>query len=178
MCTTNTLQQKILKRTGNGDLIVNFLADTVEGKHHDTKYHHKLEAAKLLERYGFSDEQEHEESHFWGLIPTPEELAAKKNTPSPSSPPSMSVTPDPDDTPDCYHEPLNPDDQAIFDYQTQIESGEYKEGEITLRQPTPEDWKAYKYALRHITEIAASEGVPLLPNPLADILKMPTIRSP
>ena len=86
--------------------------------------------------------------------------------------------PDPDDTPDCYHEPLNPDQQAIFDYQTQIESGEYKEGEITLRQPTPEDWKAYEQALQHITELAAAEGIPLLPNPLADNLKMPNIRSP
>ena len=97
---------------------------------------------------------------------------------SPSSPPSMSVTPDFDDEPDCYHEPLNPDDQAIFDYQTQIESGDYDEGEITLRQPTPEDWNAYEYALRHITKLAAAEGVPLLPNPLADTLKMPNIRSP
>ena len=83
-----------------------------------------------------------------------------------------------DDSPDCYHEPLNPEKQAIFDYQTLVESGEYEEGEITLRQPTPEDWKAYELALQHITEIAASEGVPLLPNPLADTLKMPNIRSP
>ena len=90
----------------------------------------------------------------------------------------MSVAPDFDDTPDCYHEPLNPDDQAIFDYQTQIESGEYDEGEITIRQPTPEDWKAYELALQHITEIAVAEGVPLLPNPLADTLTRPPIRSP
>ena len=83
-----------------------------------------------------------------------------------------------DDSPDCYHEPLNPDKQAIFDYQTQIESGEYEEGELTIRQPTPEDWKAYKYALAHITEIATAEGVPLLPNPLADALTMPNIRGP
>ena len=83
-----------------------------------------------------------------------------------------------DDSPDCYHEPLNPDKQAIFDYQTQIDSGEYDEDEITIRQPTPEDWKAYEYTLRQIREIAAAEGVPLLPNPLADTLKMPNIRGP
>ena len=83
-----------------------------------------------------------------------------------------------DNSPDCYHEPLNPDKQAIFDYQTQIESGEYEEGEITLRQPTPEDWKAYEYTLKQIREAAEAEGVPLLPNPLADTLKMPNIRSP
>ena len=78
MCIENRLQQIIRKRTGNGELVVNFLADTVEGKHPDAKYHHKLEAAKLLERYGFTgDDPSHEEkSHFWGLIPTPEELAA------------------------------------------------------------------------------------------------------
>ena len=83
-----------------------------------------------------------------------------------------------DDTPDYYHEPLNPDKQAIFDYQTLIDSGEYDEDEITIRQPTPEDWKAYEYALQHITEIATAEGIPLLPNPLADTLTMPNIRGP
>ena len=83
-----------------------------------------------------------------------------------------------DDHPDCYHEPLNPDQQAIFDYQCKIESGEYKEGEITIRQPTPEDWKSFEQALVQLKELAAAEGVPLLPNPLAGTLKMPTIRSP
>ena len=59
MCNTNALQQKIQKRTNNGDLIVNFLADTVEGKYTDAKYHHKLEAAKLLNRYGLADTTRH-----------------------------------------------------------------------------------------------------------------------
>ena len=75
MCKTTPLQHRIQKRTGNGDLIANFLADTIEGKYPDAKYHHKLEAAKLLARYG-SDQPESEESQFCGLIPTPEELAA------------------------------------------------------------------------------------------------------
>ena len=83
-----------------------------------------------------------------------------------------------DDKPDCYYEPLNPDDEAAFNYQCKIESGEYEEGEITIRQPTPEDWKAHEAALAQIAEIAAAEGVPLLPNPIADTLKIPTIRSP
>ncbi len=73
MCKTTPLQHKIQKRTGNGDLIAKFLADTIEGKYSDAKFHHKLEAAKLLARYG-SDQPESEESQFWGLIPTPEEL--------------------------------------------------------------------------------------------------------
>ena len=85
MCKTTPLQHKIQKRTGNGDLIANFLADTVEGKYPDAKYHHKLEAAKLLARYG-ADQPESEESQFWGLIPTPEELAEKGDQQSPLSP--------------------------------------------------------------------------------------------
>ena len=83
-----------------------------------------------------------------------------------------------DDKPDCYYIPLNPEQQAIFDHQCKIESGEFKEGEITIRQPTPEDWKAHELDLRRITEIATAEGIPLQPNPLAGTLKRPTIRSP
>ena len=95
-----------------------------------------------------------------------------------SSPSCTSMSIPSDDKPDCYHEPLNPDQQAIFDYQCKIESGEYEPGEITIRQPTPEDWKSFEQALAQLKELAASEGVPLLPNPLAGTLKMPTIRSP
>ncbi len=84
MCITNALQQKIRKHTDNGDLIAQFLADTIRGEYPDAQYHHKLESAKLLARYG-SDQPESEESPFWRLIPTPEELAAAKNTPSPST---------------------------------------------------------------------------------------------
>ena len=90
---------------------------------------------------------------------------------------AMSIPPD-DDKPDYLIEPLNPDDEVAFNYQLQIESGEYEPGEITLRQPTPEDWKSFEQALAQLKELAASEGVPLLPNPLAGTLKMPTIRSP
>ena len=89
MCITNALQQKIRKHTDNGDLIAQFLADTIRGEYPDAKYHHKLEAMKYLVRYGTTgDDQSHEEtSQFWGLIPTPEELAAKKeDQQSPLSP--------------------------------------------------------------------------------------------
>ena len=77
MCNQNALQLHIARRTNNGETVANFLADTIEGKHSDAKYHHKLEAAKLLARYG-SDQAESEESQFWGLIPTPEELSLSK----------------------------------------------------------------------------------------------------
>ena len=58
MCNNTALQQKIRKRTGNGDRIVNFLADIVKGEFPDAKYHHKLEAAKLLSCYGSSCDDE------------------------------------------------------------------------------------------------------------------------
>ena len=83
-----------------------------------------------------------------------------------------------DDTPDCYYEPLSPDDQAIFNYNTLIESGEFKEGEISIVPPSEADRREYAIALKNLTEIAAAEGVPLLPNPLAGTLHAPTIRSP
>ena len=53
MCNPADIQHKIHKRTGNGELIADFLADTVEGKYADAKFHHRLEAAKHLIRYGF-----------------------------------------------------------------------------------------------------------------------------
>ena len=76
MCITNNLQRHIRNLTNDGEVVARFLVNTVEGKHPDAKYHHKLEATKHLIRFGFSDE---EQSHFWGLIPTPEELAASKD---------------------------------------------------------------------------------------------------
>jgi len=68
--------------------------------------------------------------------------------------------------------------QALFDYQTSIESGDFKEGEITLKPPTEAAHKAYASNLEQMRRTAASEGVPLLPNPLAGTLKRPTARSP
>ena len=109
------------------------------------------------------------------------------------SSPSMSVLLDPDL--DCYYEPLNPEDQAIFDHELRLESGdlpdsvrpeprpELVEGLVegpaeAPIEPTPEAWRDYELALAQIREAAASEGIPLLPNPLAGTLKMPPIRSP
>ena len=84
---------------------------------------------------------------------------------------------DPDDL-DCYYEPLTPEDQAIFNYNSLIESGEFEEGEITFVPPSEAAHRDYAIALKQIREAAASEGIPLLPNPLAGNLKMPAIRSP
>ena len=110
MCITNALQQKIRKHTDNGDLIAQFLADTIRGEYPDAKYHHKLEAAKLLARYGETGNDSsrhscgsrnpggqgegHGEGHsqFWGLIPTPEELATAKHKEDEQSPLSPQST--------------------------------------------------------------------------------------
>ena len=79
---------------------------------------------------------------------------------------------------DCYYEPLTPEDQAIFNYNSLIESGEFEEGEITFVPPSEAAHRDYAIALKQIKEAAASEGVPLLPNPLAGTLHHPNIRSP
>ena len=79
---------------------------------------------------------------------------------------------------DCYYEPLNPNDQAIFDYELRLESTDSRESEVTFTPPSPAAWRDYDLALAHLKGAAASEGVPLLPNPLAGTLSLPNIRSP
>ena len=53
MCIENTLQQIIQQRTGGGEIIADFLFDTVEGKTPAVKTCHQLEAAKYLIRIGY-----------------------------------------------------------------------------------------------------------------------------
>ena len=101
--------------------------------------------------------------------------AEHDNTSSPSCT-SMSVLPD--DDLDCYYEPLTPEDQAIFNYNSLIESGEFEEGEITFVPPSPAAHRDYAIALKQIREAAEAEGIPLLPNPLDGTLRRPAIRSP
>ena len=55
MCLPNSIQHKIHKRTGNGDMIAIFLVDTMQGQHTDAKFNHRMEAAKHLIKYGFTD---------------------------------------------------------------------------------------------------------------------------
>ena len=83
-----------------------------------------------------------------------------------------------DDSPDCYYEPLSPEDQAIFDYRTLIETGECKEGEIEVQLPSEAAHQEYAATLKWMRQAAAEEGIPLLPNPLSGALKRPTARSP
>ena len=85
---------------------------------------------------------------------------------------------DPDPEQDGYYEPLSPEDQALFDYHTKIESGDYEEDEIQPRPVTEADRLGYQAMLKWIQETAAAEGVPVLPNPLSGTLKHPNARSP
>ena len=55
MCIPTKLQQNIIDRTNEGDTIAAFLVDTMQGQHTDAKFNHRLEAAKHLIKYGFTD---------------------------------------------------------------------------------------------------------------------------
>ena len=54
MCIQNTLQQKIADITGNGETIVRYLADTMQSESYAVKTCHKLDAARMLTKYGFA----------------------------------------------------------------------------------------------------------------------------
>ena len=75
-----TIAGSIKSLTNDGHTIAKFLVNTMEGQTDGVKVHHRLDAAKQLIRYGFSED----DSDFWGLIPTPEELAAKRKDKEPT----------------------------------------------------------------------------------------------
>ena len=52
MCIQNTLQQKIADLTGNGETIAMFLVDTMHSDSYAIKHCHKMDAARLLTKYG------------------------------------------------------------------------------------------------------------------------------
>ena len=108
--------------------------------------------------------------------PNSQHMAQSENT-SPCEPEEKNTHDygpnDPDPDLDCYYEPLNPDQQAIHDYEMLLESGEFTEDEISIVPPSPDAWKAFHETLAHMKETAAAEGVPLLPNPLAARLTPP-----
>ena len=88
------------------------------------------------------------------------------------------ASPESDDLPDCYYEPLSPEDQAIFDYEMRLESGDFEEGEIEISPVTEAARQEYAATLKWMQQVAAEEGVPLLPNPLSGTLNHPNARSP
>ena len=68
-----TIKGSIKSLTNDGHTIAKFLVNTMEGETNGVKVHHRLDAAKQLVKHGFSED----DSDFWGLIPTPEELASR-----------------------------------------------------------------------------------------------------
>ena len=68
-----TITGSIKSLTNDGHTIAKFLVNTMEGETNGVKVHHRLDAAKQLVKHGFSED----DSDFWGLIPTPEELASR-----------------------------------------------------------------------------------------------------
>ena len=55
MCIPTKLQQNIIDRTREGDTIAAFLADTMRGETPGVKVNHRMDAAKQLIKYGFTD---------------------------------------------------------------------------------------------------------------------------
>ena len=82
MCLPSSIKQKIHKRTSNGDMIANFLVDTMQGQHTDAKFCHRMDAAKHLIRYGFPDEARQQDQ--FDMNKSKVENTDKK-TPSPST---------------------------------------------------------------------------------------------
>ena len=57
MCIPTKLQQNIISFTKDGEHVARFLTETMQGRHTDAKFNHRLEAAKHLIKYGFTDAQ-------------------------------------------------------------------------------------------------------------------------
>ncbi len=55
MCIPTKLQQYIIDRTREGDTIAAFLVDTMQGETPGVKVNHRMDAAKQLIKYGFTD---------------------------------------------------------------------------------------------------------------------------
>ena len=55
MCIPTKLQQNIIDRTNEGDTIAAFLVDTMQGETPGVKVNHRMDAAKQLIKYGFTD---------------------------------------------------------------------------------------------------------------------------
>ena len=194
MCDLNTLQQKIADLTNDGEIVIRFLAETVQGKTPGVQPCHRLEATRQLTRFNNLGNSAPSPSTEDAInIPSPstgEGQDGGENTENPAHPvhPVTSekeekntydyTNSDPDPDQDCYYEPLTPEAQSLFDYHTLIESGEYQEGEIHPRPVTETQRLGYQAMLKWIRESAQAEGVPVLPNPLSGTFKRPKARSP
>ena len=55
MCIPTKLQQNIISFTKDGEHVARFLTETMQGRHTDAKFNHRMDAAKQLIKYGFTD---------------------------------------------------------------------------------------------------------------------------
>ena len=79
MCLPTKLQQNIIASPRDGDTIAIFLVSTMRGETQGVKVNHRLEAAKHLIRYGFTDDAQHQNQR-----PERAKVENTKVTPSPS----------------------------------------------------------------------------------------------
>ena len=94
MCIPTTLQQNIASITNDGYDIARFLADTMQGKTPGTKVCHRMDAAKHLIKYGFSQEEAKTPSPSTGQEPAPAEAVGRDGGEQPkiSSPSCTSMS--------------------------------------------------------------------------------------
>ena len=78
MCIPTKLQQNIISFTKDGEHVARFLTETMQGRHTDAKFNHRMDAAKQLIKYGFTDAQcdnipplRQEESETPSKVPSP-----------------------------------------------------------------------------------------------------------
>ena len=86
MCIPTKLQQNIHSFTRDGEHIARFLTETMQGRHTDAKFNHRMDAAKQLIKYGFTD------INCDNIPPLPQgEGRGEGDEKSPSSAPSVSA---------------------------------------------------------------------------------------
>ena len=85
MCIPTKLQQNIIDRTNEGDTIAAFLVDTMQGETPGVKVNHRMDAAKQLIKYGFTDaECKTTSDRLSRAGGNPVRQGESTNTPSPS----------------------------------------------------------------------------------------------
>ena len=85
MCIPTKLQQNIISFTKDGEHVARFLTETMQGRHTDAKFNHRMDAAKQLIKYGFTDtECKTTSDRLSRAGGNPEGQGESTNTPSPS----------------------------------------------------------------------------------------------
>lgn len=146
-----------------------------EYDHYDD-FDYEPSAKKLREQQDReAKEYERQRNHDNATSNTPSHIK-EQNWQQESADKTPKTSPDPEQ--DCYYEPLSPEDQTLFDYYTLIESDKCLKDETQPKPITNTMRLDYKATLKWMRQVAAKEGVPLLPNPLSGTLKRPNARSP